>query len=89
MLIQCSECKHEVSDEASKCPNCGHPLPTGKLRTGVMIGFGFSVLPLFLVIICAAKEVPLPEHFTLMVVCCVGIGLAQILRSVYGNTSKK
>jgi uncharacterized membrane protein YvbJ len=25
-LIKCSECGHEVSDEALSCPNCGHPL---------------------------------------------------------------
>lgn len=25
-LISCPECKHNVSDQATSCPNCGHPL---------------------------------------------------------------
>jgi predicted amidophosphoribosyltransferase len=25
-LINCPECKKEVSDKASSCPNCGHPI---------------------------------------------------------------
>lgn len=26
MLISCSECKHDVSDQATSCPHCGHPI---------------------------------------------------------------
>lgn len=26
MLIECPECKREVSDQATSCPHCGHPL---------------------------------------------------------------
>lgn len=25
-LIKCPECRHDISDKASKCPNCGYPL---------------------------------------------------------------
>lgn len=25
-LIKCSGCGHEVSDKATTCPNCGHPI---------------------------------------------------------------
>ena len=25
-LINCPECKKEVSDSAESCPNCGHPI---------------------------------------------------------------
>ncbi len=25
-LIECTECKKEVSDKATSCPGCGHPL---------------------------------------------------------------
>lgn len=25
-LIKCSECGHEVSDQANQCPNCGAPI---------------------------------------------------------------
>jgi len=26
MLIECPECKSQISDKASTCPSCGHPL---------------------------------------------------------------
>ncbi|MEK6282522.1 MAG: zinc ribbon domain-containing protein [Acidobacteriota bacterium] len=26
-LIACPECKKLISDEARRCPNCGHPIP--------------------------------------------------------------
>jgi hypothetical protein len=26
-LVHCSECNREISDQASACPGCGHPLP--------------------------------------------------------------
>lgn len=25
MLVKCSECGKEISNQASACPNCGHP----------------------------------------------------------------
>lgn len=25
-LIKCTECQHNVSDQAEKCPNCGYPV---------------------------------------------------------------
>ena len=30
-LINCPECKQEISDIAKQCPNCGYPLRTKKL----------------------------------------------------------
>jgi ribosomal protein L7/L12 len=32
MLIQCPECKREVSDKAVSCPHCGYPLSEQKPR---------------------------------------------------------
>lgn len=29
-LVQCSECKKEISDRASACPNCGNPIAADK-----------------------------------------------------------
>lgn len=26
MLIECKECKKQVSDKAATCPNCGYPI---------------------------------------------------------------
>jgi uncharacterized protein (DUF983 family) len=33
-LIQCTECKKEISKSADKCPNCGHPNPKAKHLPG-------------------------------------------------------
>ncbi|MCF7943853.1 MAG: zinc ribbon domain-containing protein [Spirochaetia bacterium] len=30
MLIECSECGHQISDKATTCPNCGAPVSDGK-----------------------------------------------------------
>ncbi len=30
MLIECPECKRQVSDQAERCPHCGHPLKSLK-----------------------------------------------------------
>ncbi len=27
-LLKCPECKHNVSDKANACPNCGYPMNT-------------------------------------------------------------
>lgn len=50
-LIQCSECKTEVSDNAKACPKCGQPLnPRGTshfktgLKFGLVIGLVSSIL---------------------------------------------
>ncbi len=29
-LINCSECKKEISDKATNCPNCGNPINENK-----------------------------------------------------------
>lgn len=31
-LIKCSECKKEISDKATKCPNCGCPVVSNNIR---------------------------------------------------------
>jgi DNA-directed RNA polymerase subunit RPC12/RpoP len=32
-LIQCSECRRDVSDQAPACPNCGHPVNAQAVTT--------------------------------------------------------
>jgi hypothetical protein len=34
-LIQCPECKTEISDQASTCPKCGHPIKAITTKSGV------------------------------------------------------
>lgn len=35
-LINCPECKKEVSSEAEKCPHCGHSIAPKQSATGVL-----------------------------------------------------
>lgn len=45
-LIQCSECQHEISDKAEKCPHCGAPVERPRAKSGC----GGIVLIFFLVL---------------------------------------
>lgn len=47
MLIECSECKNQVSGEATKCPKCGHALPAGTRKNMMLVACGFIVVGLF------------------------------------------
>jgi RNA polymerase subunit RPABC4/transcription elongation factor Spt4 len=48
-LINCPDCKAEVSSEASVCPRCGYPIEavlieaTGKRWKGMQLIFGFMI----------------------------------------------
>ena len=55
-LLSCSACGQQVSSEASKCLNCGHPTPKAiNLKENVI---GFSILfALFVVISIAYKSI--------------------------------
>ncbi|MCK9457217.1 MAG: DUF4352 domain-containing protein [Candidatus Riflebacteria bacterium] len=47
-LIQCSECKKEISSLAEKCPSCGAPVPRafGRQNVGwLIIGIALIVIP--------------------------------------------
>ncbi|MBK8064969.1 MAG: zinc ribbon domain-containing protein [Betaproteobacteria bacterium] len=54
MLIKCPECTKEVSDQATSCPHCGHPLLKSdswkalkpKSRNPVFLALGFVCLVL-------------------------------------------
>jgi len=37
MLIDCPECKSQISDKASSCPNCGCPIPITKVKNHTTI----------------------------------------------------
>lgn len=54
-LIECPECKKEISDKAKTCPNCGHPINVAQKKSfkdrfragsivGLIGGLGFSGL---------------------------------------------
>jgi len=35
-LIECPDCRHEVSDKAPACPKCGHPVAPPSLQPRVI-----------------------------------------------------
>ncbi len=60
MLIKCSECGKEVSDQASTCPNCGAPIKEDEIKKEIKAGIKISkklaiilIIALSFIIICA------------------------------------
>jgi len=45
-LVKCPECSNEISEEATSCPKCGHPVAklkaksTGQATLAVLLGLG-------------------------------------------------
>ncbi len=63
MLIKCSECGAEVSNQANKCPKCG--APTAQKKSGIAI-IG-AVIFFLLAAVCAYAQIvafciPVPEN---------------------------
>lgn len=57
MLISCKECNHNVSDQATACPNCGFPLrkikPIVKSKEGLFLksmNFGCILFAIFVIV---------------------------------------
>ncbi len=47
-LVECKECKHQVSDSAKTCPNCGVKNPgTGCLDTIIGLAFLIGIFWIF------------------------------------------
>lgn len=46
MLTECSECKHQVAEGATKCPKCGHRLPASERQKFILIGAAFVAFAL-------------------------------------------
>lgn len=42
-MINCPECKKEISQKATQCPNCNHPISKG-YNTKLLIIFPFICL---------------------------------------------
>ncbi len=54
-LIQCPECKKEISDKTASCPHCGCPKPEPKkvpIKSGNNTEFTFGFVMLVLIVVC-------------------------------------
>ncbi len=56
-LVQCVECKKEISDRAKSCPNCGAPLAKPKKKnTGTLIFILLAILVIGFAVIALTGE---------------------------------
>lgn len=62
-LIQCDECKKEVSDKASVCPNCGNPISAPEPQAA----------PIFVQAPAREKRVPGGAKFVAWVLIIIGV----------------
>jgi hypothetical protein len=44
-MINCPECKKEISDAAPACPHCGSPVAAPKRSVGILLGIGILLFP--------------------------------------------
>ncbi|MCG2726166.1 MAG: zinc ribbon domain-containing protein [Elusimicrobia bacterium] len=49
-VIKCPECKKEISEQATNCPNCGYPLGKEKAKRQASKGLSDCLIVLFLMI---------------------------------------
>jgi hypothetical protein len=79
MLVNCSECRKEISDQAESCPHCGHPLrkvasepPSGTQKDGAPFLIFATIA---LVISLFSNQALVPAMAT------IGFAAASLLRS--------
>jgi len=99
-LINCTECKKEISDKATACPGCGAPIKKSdnsevkevsdssgmSKSTSALIGFilGFMVV----VISCGTNHVDYISRASITGGCILG-SLFAILGSLLGSNKNK
>lgn len=80
MLIECPECRKEISDVVPACPNCGHPskmvpnlLPDVPLVSSS--GFAIGALAVFVLFLFTPRIIA-----ALPAVGCVLLAVASVIR---------
>jgi DNA-directed RNA polymerase subunit RPC12/RpoP len=89
MLIECSECKRQVSEEAVRCPQCGHRLPAAERKKILMTGVGFVAFAFAAPILVHGAGVSLPENTLSWMIMLALIGIAMMLYARFGNIGQK
>ena len=71
-LIKCPECGKEISDNASKCPNCGNPMYVKKKH---------SPLGIVSVVICGISILfPTPGYSKILAVLAMLLAIIDLVR---------
>ena len=78
-LINCPECKKEVSDEAKRCVNCGYPIRAKKQYLGPRIIMSVILIAIGLYLVSAGAGVPGAILFGLFTLAFGGIVLVALL----------
>lgn len=57
-IIQCPECKHEVSDQAVSCPHCGYPIAEriSKKKKSSRAGVTIAIISIVIIALAAAAS---------------------------------
>ena len=84
-IIECNECKHNVSTKATSCPNCGAPVPK---NTKKQIKEDYEEVTI-------KKETTHPFNvityigffILLIIICLYDISLIKTFRNIYSLTS--
>ena len=71
-LIKCPECGKEISDNASKCPNCGNPMYVKKKHSplGIVSALMCGISILF----------PTPGYSTILAVLAMLLAIIDLVR---------
>ena len=57
-LINCPDCKKQVSDEAERCVNCGYPIRAKQQRPGVRVVLNIVLIAIGLYLVLAGAVMP-------------------------------
>jgi len=80
-LMNCPECKGQVSSEAGTCPNCGHPIRPRRQRVGLRILLSIVLIGIGSYLMSASPLMPGAVLYGLFMVVFGGIVLVAVLWS--------
>ena len=78
-LINCPECKKEISGAAEKCPNCGYPIRAKRPNLGVRALMSVVLLALGFYLVAEGAAMPGAVLFGLFMLAFGGIVLVAVL----------
>ena len=85
MLIKCTECKHDVSDQARTCPHCGAPIakPFANAKKQLIEYYGRIHLPDGFHKVWHGRIFPLLRYFLgLAIIICIVVGLYSLFQVI-------
>lgn len=78
-LINCPDCKRQVSGEAERCVHCGYPIRAKQQRLGVRAALSVLLIAVGLYLVTAGAVMPGAVWFGLFMLAFGGIVLVALL----------